>query len=123
MLFRPRPDLSPLEAADLLTAFQDAVAGIPSIRRAQVGRRLQIGRAYEQMMRVDYPYVAVLEFDNEAGLRDYLDHPAHQDIGGAVFAAAADILVYDFETTADSGALADGLPARRQADGLRGSQD
>ncbi len=109
VLFRPRPDLSPPEAAHLLTAFQDAVAGIPSIRLARVGRRLQIGRAYEQMMRVDYPYLALLEFDDEAGLREYLEHPAHVEVGGAVFAAAADILVYDFETTPDSGRLLDRL--------------
>lgn len=111
VLFRPKPDLAPHQAAHLLAAFQNAVAGIPSIKRVQVGQRIRIGRAYEHLMRTDYPYVALLEFDDEAGLRDYLEHPAHSEIGGAVFAAAADILVYDFETTSDSGALVDRLRA------------
>ena len=40
--------------------------------------RVLHGRAYESLMHVDYQYAAVLEFDDSAGLRAYLEHPAHQ---------------------------------------------
>jgi len=97
VLFRPRPDLAPQDTESLLGAFERALTDIPAIRRSHVGRRVTIGRGYEQLMRSDYPYAAILEFDDIAGLREYLEHPAHSEIGAAVFAAAADILIYDFE--------------------------
>ena len=100
VLFRPRADLSSAEAEGLVKAFEKAVNGIPAIRRARVGRRVTFGRGYEQMMRTDFTYAAVLEFDDLDSLHEYLDHPAHGDVGGAVFAAASDILVYDFEMAA-----------------------
>ncbi len=111
VLFRPRADLSTLEAAQLIDAFEQALLGIPMIRRSSVGRRITIGRDYEQLMRTDFPYAAILEFDDVAGLREYLAHPAHSQIGAAVFAAAADILVYDFEM----GVGTAGLTAARDA--------
>jgi hypothetical protein len=49
------------------------------------------------MMRTDFPYAAILEFDDAAGVRAYLDHPAHQEISTRFFAALAETLVYDFE--------------------------
>ena len=97
VLFRPRPDLPSQDVQRLVSAFEEALAGIPMIRRAHVGRRVRIGRAYEQLMTADYPYAAVLEFDDVAGLRAYLEHPAHGNVGAAVFEAAGDILVYDYE--------------------------
>lgn len=107
VLFRPRPDLPADEAGHLIASFERALREIPAITRAQVGRRITIGRGYEQMMRTDYAYVALLEFDNVDGLRAYLAHPAHSGVGNAIFAAAADILVYDFETAVGS----DGISA------------
>lgn len=105
VLFRPKPDLSAADASRLLAAFEQALVGIPMIRRASVGRRVSIGRGYEQLMRADYPYGAVLEFDDIAGLREYLEHPAHSDVGNAIFAAAEDILVYDFEMGSGTDAI------------------
>ena len=97
VLFRPRPDLATDAIAHLLTSFEKALRDITLVQRAHVGRRVTVGRGYEQMMRADYPYAAVLEFESITALRGYLEHPAHAEIGSAVFAAAADILVYDFE--------------------------
>jgi hypothetical protein len=48
-------------------------------------------------MRVDYEYAAVLEFDDEAGLKAYLEHPAHEQLGKRFFTAFADALMYDYE--------------------------
>ena len=97
VLFRPRPDLSVEERESLATAFLEALNKIPSIRRARVGMRIMTGRPYERLMRSDYPYAAVLEFDDRAGLMAYLEHPAHDDLGSRVYSAFADALMYDFE--------------------------
>jgi hypothetical protein len=97
VLFRPRADLSRVDSDRLIEAFRQATTGIAAVRRADIGRRVTLGRGYEQLMRADYPYAAILEFDDLTGLRAYLEHPAHEAIGKAVFAAADDVLIYDFE--------------------------
>lgn len=97
VLFRPRGDLSPAARTALAGALETALREIPSIRRARVGRRLLHGRAYEALMQVDYQYAAVLEFDDTAGLRAYLDHPAHERLASQFFSAFEHALMYDFD--------------------------
>jgi Stress responsive A/B Barrel Domain len=112
VLFRPRPDLPAAERASLAAAFAAALREIPTIRHAWVGRRFTHGRGYEQLMRVDYEYAAVLEFDDARGLLEYLEHPAHQQLGEQFFSAFADALMYDFELQEGQqgiAALVDGL--------------
>ena len=111
VLFRPRADLSPGDAQALADAFARALEAIPFVRRARAGRRVTIGREYEQLMAVDYQYAAILEFDDLAGLKGYLDHAAHAELGTRLFASIEAGLVYDFELTGADG-LAD-LLARR----------
>lgn len=82
------------------------------MRRAHVGKRITHGRDYEQLMKVDYQYAALIEFDDVAGLKAYLEHPAHEDIGTRFFAAIEDALVYDFDVTGDAAGLA-ALAGRR----------
>jgi hypothetical protein len=97
VLFRPRPDLTTQDVDDLITAFQQALRDINEIRRASIGRRIRIGRDYEHLMAQDFPFAAILEFDDTAALRRYLEHPSHAAIGARVFASAEAILVYDYE--------------------------
>jgi hypothetical protein len=96
VLFRPRRDLADADRLALIAAFEAALGGIPSIRRARVGRRLTIGRSYEALMHVDYPYIAILEFEDRAALVTYLDHPAHEQLATRFF-ASFEALIYDFE--------------------------
>lgn len=98
VLFRPRPTLTEAERAALITALQHAVSGIPTIRRATIGKRILLNRpGYETQMAEHFEYSAILEFDSEADLRAYLDHPAHADLGTRLFTAAEAVLAYDFE--------------------------
>ncbi len=97
VLFRPRADLSPPERQSLADAFASALRDIPTVRRARVGRRFTHGRGYEQAMRVNYEYAAVLEFDDAAGLLAYLEHPAHQQLAEHFFSVFEEALMYDFE--------------------------
>ncbi|HYS25427.1 MAG TPA: Dabb family protein [Vicinamibacterales bacterium] len=107
VLFRLRPDVSVAERRALLDTWETALRDIPSIRRATVGQRIRVGRAYEDLIHTDFPYAAILEFDDTDGLRAYLDHPAHEPIATRFFAALADTLIYDFDV-------------EERAEGLRG---
>lgn len=100
VLFRPKSDLSDAERTAMIEALRNAVDGIAHIRRATIGTRILLNRpGYETQMAEHYQYSAILEFDSEADLRAYLDHPAHTNLGRLLFTAAAAVLAYDFVTT------------------------
>jgi hypothetical protein len=97
VLFRPRATLSVAEREALVASLTAAITGIPSIKRATVGRRILLNRpGYETQMAEHFEYSAIIEFDSEADLRAYLDHPAHLDLGRLLFTAAESVLAYDF---------------------------
>ena len=76
------------------------MTGIPSIRRTTIGKRLLLNRpGYETQMAEHYEYSAILEFDSEADLRAYLEHPAHNNLGRLLFTTADAVLAYDFVST------------------------
>ena len=103
VLFRPRPGLSNNDRAGLTEMFRTAIETIPSIRRVRVGRRVVHGRPYEQQMRVDYEYAALLDFDDVGGLKAYLDHPAHDALAAQFFRVLEESLIYDFEFDEEDG--------------------
>jgi hypothetical protein len=98
VLLRPRSDLSAAERAGLAQALRSAIETIPSIRRARIGRRVTFGRGYEQLMRTDYEFAALLDFDDLPGLQAYLDHPVHEVLATRFFQVLEEALMYDFET-------------------------
>jgi hypothetical protein len=97
VLFRPRPDLTDRDRRIFVAALERALCEIPSIRRANIGRRVRHGQAYESAMVEDLEYGAVLEFDDLAGLRTYLEHPAHIELGERFNKSIAAACVYDYE--------------------------
>ncbi|MEP6914302.1 MAG: Dabb family protein [Acidobacteriota bacterium] len=97
ILFSPKDDLSPDARRLLLEALVAASAGIPSIRKFRVGRRIKHGLpGYEQMMADDYEYGAIIEFDDVEGLKAYLVHPSHAAVGRHFSASASRSLAYDY---------------------------
>ncbi len=107
VLFRPRADLAPASRQGLVDALTAAIRDIPSVRHARVGRRVMLGRPYEQLMRVNYEYAALLEFDDTEGLTAYLAHPAHAALAARFFEAFEEALMYDFELKDGAEAVAD----------------
>lgn len=100
VLFRPRATLTTDERAALIESLKAAVTGIPTIKRTTIGKRILLNRpGYETAMAEHYEYSAILEFDSEADLRAYLDHPAHTNLGRLLFTAAEAVLAYDFVST------------------------
>jgi hypothetical protein len=97
VLFRPKDSLSPEDRRALIDALQRAVSGIPSIKRTTIGKRVLLDRpGYETQMAEHYEYSAILEFETEADLRAYLDHPSHAELGKHLFQSADAVLAYDF---------------------------
>ena len=106
VLFKPKPGLDPAGRQRVAAAFERALREIPSIRRADVGRRILHGRAYEQLMTVDYEYAAILEFDTVADLTAYLAHEAHEALGALFFEAFEVALMYDYEMQSGAAGVA-----------------
>ena len=96
VLLKPRATLSTNEREALLEAMRVAFTGIPEIKRVRIGKRILIGCGYETQMAEHFEYSAIIEFDSEADLRVYLDHPRHQELGRRFFESVDSALVYDF---------------------------
>ena len=101
VLFQPRADLPAAARDELDRALRHAIDAIPSIRRVTLGRRIRSGGAYEAVMTVDYGFLAIFEFDDDRGLREYLEHPAHHALGRLFYTTSAAALAYDFALAYD----------------------
>jgi Stress responsive A/B Barrel Domain len=98
VLFTPRSDLSDTEIGRLSTTLASALAGIPSVRRYQVGRRVRLGTAYDAAAPLDFSHLVIVEFDDRDGLVAYLRHPLHEALGALFYETSAIALACDFET-------------------------
>ena len=97
VLLRPKPALGSNQREVLLEAMHTAFTGIAEIKRVRVGKRILIGRGYESQMAEDYEFLCVIEFDDRAALKTYLDHPAHAELGKLFYVSAERALVCDYE--------------------------
>jgi hypothetical protein len=98
ILFQPRPDVTPGERDAVLTALAEA-ARAPTVLSCRVGRRVKHGLpGYEQLM-PPFEFAAIIEFEDLDGLREYLQHPAHETAGRYFTTASAAALALDYEMT------------------------
>lgn len=81
----------------MFAALNAAAEQIPTVRRFHVGARVMHGAAYEALMPHDFPFAAVIEFDDLAGLQAYLRHPAHERLGELFYKLQEAALAYDYE--------------------------
>ena len=96
-LFTPRPDLDAAERAAVGRALEQALSSIPVIVRAQVGRRLRLGTAYDEAAPIDFEYCVLVELATRVDLAAYLAHPAHDELGRSFYTASLVALASDFE--------------------------
>jgi hypothetical protein len=104
VLFRPKADLAAADRESLVGAIDRAHREIPVIRRFLVGRRTLRDASYAAAMPA-YPFIALIEVDDERALQEYLAHPAHAELARWFWLTGDSPLAYDFEV-ADAGALA-----------------
>jgi hypothetical protein len=98
VLMKPRPDLSEVDRRGFASAFEQAVRNISSVRSVRVGRRVLHGAGYETGNGLPADYLAVIDFDDLDGLRMYLEHPAHAELGARFATSLAGAMVLDYET-------------------------
>lgn len=96
VLFRAKPGVTDSDRRAMFDAIGAAAAEIPTVRRFHIGNRITHGRPYEQLMTEDYPYAAVVEFDDLSGLEAYLRHPRHERLGTLFYQLLEAALVYDY---------------------------
>jgi len=97
VLFDPKTDVTDRQHGALLASIADAARAIPSVRRFDVGRRLAGGPVYQANADGDFAFIAIVGFDDRAGLDAYLSHPAHAALGRLFRETQARALVYDYE--------------------------
>ena len=97
VLMKARADLSARHRAALVDAFERAVREIPTVRDVRVGRRVRHGAGYETSATDAADYVAIIDFDDLAGLQTYLRHRAHVELGVRFGQSLSSGFVYDFE--------------------------
>ena len=98
VLFRPKAGISESDRNAMFAALHAAANEIPSVRRFHVGTRVTHGATYEPLMTQDFPFAAVIEFDDLAGLQAYLHHPKHRALGELFYRLQDAALAYDYET-------------------------
>ena len=98
VLIQPRAALDRTALDRAVADLQTASREIPSIRRLRVGRRVRHGLpGYEQAMTADFAYVALIEFDDQQGLQEYLRHPSHGALSRHFATLGERTLAYDYE--------------------------
>lgn len=100
VLFRPKPDISESDRAAMYAALESAAREIPTVRRFHIGDRHTHGAAYESLMQQDFPFAAIIEFDDLGGLQAYLEHPRHTALGHLFDQLQDAALVYDYDARA-----------------------
>jgi hypothetical protein len=115
VLYRPRPGLGAEAADGFLASLRATRAAVPEIRAFWVGRRLTDGPAYKMTGFPDYPFVAVVAFDDREGLVRYLQHPLHATLGHHFNSTAESALIYDFEVADAAGDLGGMIGAAESA--------
>jgi hypothetical protein len=81
VLYTPKPDLARADAEAFARAIQDSMRRIPDLRRALVGPAIHVVPNYSRPMSSDYAFAAILEFNDVAALKRYLEHPLHKQLG------------------------------------------
>lgn len=97
VLFRPKQGIAESDRAAMFAALKAAASDIPAVRRFHVGARVTHGAAYEKLMLHDFPFAAVIEFDDLPGLQAYLRHPAHERLAALFYVLQDAALAYDYE--------------------------
>ena len=82
VLFQPKADVPAADRAGFAAMLERACREIPTVRRAVVGKAAAIDAGYPRSFGDHgYEYAAVFEFDDRAGLLQYLQHPMHKELG------------------------------------------
>jgi hypothetical protein len=98
VLYRPRPDVSPEGTRALGEAVRRTCRDAPSVRRLSVGRLVDVGAGYlGGFGETTFEYAAIIEFEDRAGLLQYLAHPAHAELSALFWKSCESTAILDSE--------------------------
>jgi hypothetical protein len=96
VLFNPKAGVSEIAIRSFAKTIQGACRQIEAIKRSQVGRRIDIDAGYPRSFgEKTYQFVAIFEFEDPAGLREYLKHPLHKHLGKLFWEMCESTVVID----------------------------
>ena len=99
VLFEPKPGLTEDQVRDFAQHLREAMAAAPSVRRAMVGRKVDIHSGNDRNFGdAAYSFSAVVEFDDSKGLIEYLRHPKHAELGRLFWLNCARTVVLEVES-------------------------
>jgi hypothetical protein len=97
VLLTPRRDLPEEDRRAFVAAFEKAMRSIPSVRGVRMGERVRLGTGYEASAPIAPAYLALIEFDDVDGIREYLAHPAHDALSFHFHHSLSLAAAFDFE--------------------------
>jgi stress responsive alpha/beta barrel protein len=99
VLFNPKSGVPADQRRAFALSLRETCRAISSVRSASVGRAKEINAGYARSFgEKTYKYAAVLEFDSESGLIDYLQHPLHRELGRLFWETCESTVVIEVET-------------------------
>lgn len=99
VLFRPKSGVTSEQRRSFAQALAAVGRDIGEIKRAFVGRAVDLAVGYQQQLgETTYPYAAVIEFDDTSGLVAYLNHPTHAELGRLFWEFCDATTIVDVET-------------------------
>lgn len=82
VLYKPKPHITHDQLKSFALELQTLFRAVPAIKRVVVGKRTEVDAGYQRSLGdTTYSHVAGLEFEDEAGLIEYLVHPGHRVVG------------------------------------------
>ena len=97
VLLQPKAELTEAQRAGALETIRASAANLAEVR-LRLGRRIKHGLpGYEQLMPQDFEFALIVEVDDVAALKRYLQAPAHVALGELFYTATGAALAYDYE--------------------------
>jgi len=98
VLFEPKLGLTGEEVMGFAQQLKTVIDSVPTIARASVGRRVTIDSGQARYFGDQtYSFSAVVEFADKNGLIEYLNHPAHRELGRLFWQFCAATIVTEVE--------------------------
>jgi Stress responsive A/B Barrel Domain len=98
VLFNPKPDVTPDQRRSFALAIRETCRSIAVVQAARIGRAKDVRAGYSRFFgEKTYEYAAVLDFDTEAALIEYLQHPLHRELGRLFWETCESTVVVEVE--------------------------
>ena len=110
VLYQPKITASAEELLELSRAIEKVCRDIPTIKQSRVGKASNFGFAYKTWpYDQNIGYMAMFEFDDFNGLREYLDHPSHKELAKLFWSTCDKPIILDVSAISADGSQPIGL--------------